>query len=244
MAESDARSDIDQSPDFLTESHKDGKEGQSLKLKPGMSPFMSRSLSQPVSTVSSHPASGVSGQEGKATHRGRYGAMFFHKPEKPEAEGTGRLQSLISKYRSHSTDGREETSDSAEGGARQRVSSAPPTLHISMAKGQGWSAVAPKAPPLRPEKSLSPEVAGNFLHRLLPNLESSLLYREVPSWAAEVGTSGDRANPLLDSQERNDINALIQKQPVSTATKPLLSVHPPKITSKVIADLLRTKKLS
>ncbi|XP_025077377.1 uncharacterized protein LOC112554023 isoform X2 [Pomacea canaliculata] len=229
MAESDARSDIDQSPDFLTESHKDGKEGQSLKLKPGMSPFMSRSLSQPVSTVSSHPASGVSGQE---------------EPEKPEAEGTGRLQSLISKYRSHSTDGREETSDSAEGGARQRVSSAPPTLHISMAKGQGWSAVAPKAPPLRPEKSLSPEVAGNFLHRLLPNLESSLLYREVPSWAAEVGTSGDRANPLLDSQERNDINALIQKQPVSTATKPLLSVHPPKITSKVIADLLRTKKLS
>ncbi|PVD19894.1 hypothetical protein C0Q70_20388 [Pomacea canaliculata] len=148
------------------------REGQSLKLKPGMSPFMSRSLSQPVSTVSSHPASG---------------------------------------YRSHSTDGREETSDSAEGGARQRVSSAPPTLHISMAKGQGWSAVAPKAPPLRPEKSLSPEVAGNFLHRLLPNLESSLLYREVPSWAAEVGTSGDRANPLLDSQERNDINALIQK---------------------------------
>lgn len=34
------------------------------------------------------------------------------------------------------------------------------------------------------------------------------------------------------------------RQPVSTATKPLLSVHPPKITSKVIADLLRTKKLS
>lgn len=80
-----------------------------------------------------------------------------------------------------------------------------------MAKGQGWSAVAPKAPPLRPEKSLSPRGGRKFPPPPPPKPGKQSSLQGGSQLAAEVGTSGDRANPLLDSQERNDINALIQK---------------------------------
>uniref|UniRef100_A0A0B6YQL5 Uncharacterized protein n=1 Tax=Arion vulgaris TaxID=1028688 RepID=A0A0B6YQL5_9EUPU len=47
-------------------------------------------------------------EPGKSQQKGQYGACFFVLPDKSENEGGGRLQTLISKYRSHSEN---ETAD-------------------------------------------------------------------------------------------------------------------------------------
>ncbi|XP_035825152.1 verprolin [Aplysia californica] len=63
-------------------------------------PFLSKSLSQLEKRPASAPP--LPAEPGKTQQRGKYGGWFFNLPDKAATEGSDRLQSLISKYRSHS----------------------------------------------------------------------------------------------------------------------------------------------
>ncbi|XP_048259313.1 GRIP and coiled-coil domain-containing protein 2-like isoform X3 [Haliotis rufescens] len=181
---------------------------------------------------------------------GLYGAQFFFKPEKSSTEGSGRLQSLISKYRSHS----DATTEEPE----KKVKPFSFTTGRLGFRGKGVTLTTPKVPDSKSPSS-SDQTGFNKLGvgrsgskgPPPPTLPKPKVRQEVvagasrPQGGLEPGaTSGAEAGEgqgnLQDTQEQKDINALIQKRG-NTHPKPILSVNPPKLTSKVIAQLLRPR---
>ncbi|XP_046562645.1 LOW QUALITY PROTEIN: myosin-11-like [Haliotis rubra] len=181
---------------------------------------------------------------------GLYGAQFFFKPEKSATDGSGRLQSLISKYRSHS----DATTEEPE----KKVKPFSFTTGRLGFRGKGVTLTAPKVPDNKtPSSADQPGFTKPGAGRLgskgppPPTLPKPKVRQEMEAGAlrqqggAEPGAvsgaeAGEGQSGLQDTQEQKDINALIQKRG-NTHPKPILSVNPPKLTSKVIAQLLRPR---
>lgn len=194
----------------LEKAVKSKTEGQPLKFKPATGLFLSKSLGHPISTLTSGESQGAPGASGDS------------EPDKPGTENADRLQSLISKYRSHSSDPLSGPS-SPVGGAKARVSSAPPTFRaggLGSPKGRGFTPGSPKAPLLRTEsasssskydETSSPKTGKKLPPPPPPKPGKSLM--KILS-GGEGGARAEREGPsdqMLDSQEQSDINALIQK---------------------------------
>lgn len=147
--------------------------------------------------------------------------LVYTEPDKPGTESGDRLQSLISKYRSHSSDPPSGANSPVGGAKAARGSSAPPAIRSGLQgspRGRGFTLGAPKAPLLRPDSAssssgrseeTSPKTGKKLPPPPPPKPGKSLMksLSEEGGAKAEGGPSGE----LLDSQEQSDINALIQK---------------------------------
>ncbi|XP_076443559.1 uncharacterized protein LOC143282022 isoform X3 [Babylonia areolata] len=175
------------------------EEGQPAKFKPATGLFLSKSLGHPISVLGSQQTGGDT------------------EPEKSGTDSGDRLQSLISKYRSHSSDSAGGQS-SPRGGARIRESSAPPAVRSGLPspRGRGFTPGSPKAPLLRTGSSeaavdASSEKSGKKLPPPPPPPKPGKSL--MKSLSAEGGAKAEGAGQsgeMLDSQEQSDINALIQ----------------------------------
>ncbi|KAK7463955.1 hypothetical protein BaRGS_00038037 [Batillaria attramentaria] len=152
----------------------------------------------------------------------KFSPFIYTEPDKPGTESGDRLQSLISKYRSHSSDPLSGAS-SPVGGAKARAGSAPPSVRAGLGspKGRGFTPGTPKAPLLRPELSASSGRAeetttlktGKKLPPPPPPKPGKSLMKSLSGGdggAARQEGEGT-SDQMLDSQEQSDINALIQK---------------------------------
>ncbi|XP_067665105.1 myosin-9-like isoform X2 [Haliotis asinina] len=142
-------------------------------------------------------------------------------PEKPATDGSGRLQSLISKYRSHS----DATTEEPE----KKVKPFSFTSGRLGLKGKGVTLTTPKVPDSKtPSSSEQPGFTKPTVGRSgskgppPPTLPKPKVRQEVeagalrPHGGAEPGASGGAdaggvQSGLQDTQEQKDINALIQK---------------------------------
>ncbi|OWF46974.1 hypothetical protein KP79_PYT14892 [Mizuhopecten yessoensis] len=194
----------------------------------------------------------------------------------PGDKGGDRLQSLISKYRSHSespfperkikplslspsskmglvTRGR-SFGPAAPKSSDEVSSSSHTTKDVASTPGIGF-ATSPTLPTFavdapKGDEPLSPSSSVSFS----TDLDQSE-HKDQGQSRKKIKKRSDRQSegdvddflpdgdlPIdeddLDTQEQDDINALIKKR--STHPKSLLSVNPPKLTSKIIADLLKT----
>ncbi|VDI67354.1 Hypothetical predicted protein [Mytilus galloprovincialis] len=164
--------------------------------------------------------------------------------DKGSNSGGDRLQSLISKYRSYG-----ETGNTFPERKIKPLSLSGSSSKMGLVtKGRSFGPAAPKDQVSDNEEI---DTVDGVQHEVISPESEGPLAQSSPapsyhswderSYQAEGGVAVsldyDELEDL-DTQEQKDISALIQKQR-ATRPKPLFSVRPPKITSKIIADLLK-----
>ncbi|XP_041367853.1 girdin-like isoform X2 [Gigantopelta aegis] len=228
--------------DELEEAFKQKKDNTIPRIKPPES-LLSKKLLEPKS-----PQGSSASDPGNFVRKGLFGAQFFFKSQ--QSEGNERLQTLISKYRSHSQlpatpekkpNSHTFTSGRLGLGSKSRafgltVPKTPDGKVYSSESDTGLSSprTGHKGPP--PPPPPKPKVKFNSSTGTLSRLKD---VTDSPSAnSSQDHTQASAVDSLMDSQEQRDINALIQKPRLPT--KSLLSVHPPKITST--SKYLRCKR--